>query len=380
MEAPANLNSNKNIALIGAGISNLTFLHSLKSMDNVKVNIFERSKVLSGRAATRKRDEYAFDNGANYFQASNPKINDIIHNQLNTEDLIEIKKQIYLFDNNYKIDFDENNCKTHNDTKKYTYKTGINFLGHLLLKNSKKDYNLQFSKNITKIIQIKNPENQEISWQLFAENEDLGIFQYLIFGVPSPNIARVLLNSEFLEEDKQFFSKAADVLINSTYKKTFSLSIAFSKSEIPADEIDFTFSKFFALINSDKKSPIDWVCVDNAKNRGQTDLYEKNLLLNVQMSNEFSVANQNLPKEDALKIVMDNLYKLFPVLKNVKINFCDLKLWGHSFPTMKLSDKLVKELSKRNLFVIGDCLLEKGKIEGAMLTGVNLYEELFAKF
>lgn len=372
MEA-LNKSSIKNIALIGAGISNLTFLHSFAPKDKVNIDIFERSKVLSGRAATRKRDVYSFDNGANYFNAHDPKIENIIFNQLSTENLVEIKNLIFQFDKNYNIDFDETNNKPNNDKKKYTYKSGINHLGHLLLKNSKVDYNLQYSKNITKIKQLENN-----FWQLFSENEDLGKYEYLIFGVPSPNIARVLLNSEFIESDKEFFERAADVLINSTYKKTFSLSIAFEKSKTEKEDSDF--SKFFALVNSDKKSPISWVCVDNEKNKGDLDLYRDNLILNVQMSNEFSVANQNLPKEEANKIVMENLYSLFPTLRNRKINFSDLKLWGHSFPSVKLSSYLVNDLAKKNLFVIGDGVLEKGKIEGAMLTGVNLYEDLFAKF
>ena len=77
---------------------------------------------------------------------------------------------------------------------------------------------------------------------------------------------------------------------------------------------------------------------------------------------------------------MENLFKLLPILKNKKINFSDLKLWGHSFPSAKLSNCLIDDLAKRNFFVIGDSLLEKGKIDGSMLTGVNLYEKLSAKF
>jgi len=369
MEA-VNINSKvvKNIALIGAGISNLTFLHSLKITDNVKVNIFERSKVISGRAATRKRGEYFFDNGANYFNALDPKVENIILNELDRENLVVIKKWIFPFDKDFKIDYDENKAKVHNEKTKYTYKNGINHLGNLLLKSIKIDYDLQFSKNITKIKQLENK-----NWQLFSENEDLGNFDYVIFGVPAPNIARVFMNSEFIEADKEFFDKSTDILINNTYKKTFSLSLALEKSEMNYEE----FSKFFALINSDRKSPISWVCLENEKNRGNIDLYQKNVILNVQMSNEFSVDNQNTPNEDVLKIIMKDFYKLFPSLKNIKINYSDLKLWGHSLPSEKLSNKIVEDLATRNIYVIGDSLIGRGRVDGAMFTGVDLYEKLF---
>jgi renalase len=361
----------KNIALIGAGISNLTFLHSLNINDNVKVNIFERSKVISGRAATRKRGEFFFDNGANYFNAIDPKIEDLILNKLDKENLVVIKNWIFPFDKEFNIDYDINRAKIHNDKIKYTYKSGINHLGDLLLKSTKVDFDLKLSKNVTKIKQLDNK-----NWQLFSEKEDLGNFEYVIFGIPSPNLARVLMNSEFIEEEKEFFLKSTDILNDNMYKKTYSLSIALEKSEINYKE----FSKFFALINSDRKSPISWVCLENEKNRGDLEIYEKNIILVVQMSNEFSTEYQNSPKEEVLILIMKDFYKLFPTLKNIRINYSDLKIWGHSLASEKLSDKIVEDFAKKKIFIIGDSLIGRGRVDGAMYTGVNLYEKLFTKF
>jgi predicted NAD/FAD-dependent oxidoreductase len=371
MEAKAISKTVKNIALIGAGVSNLTFLHSLNISDNVRVNIFERSKVISGRAATRKREEFFFDNGANYFNALDQKVEDIILNKLNKENLVTIKKWIFPFDKDFNIDYDMKKAEIHNNKTKYTYKKGINHLGELLLESIKVDYDLKFSKNVTKIKQLDNK-----NWQLFSEKEDLGNFEYIIFGIPSPNIARVLMNSDFIEDDKEFFEKSIDAFNDNTYNKTFSLSIALEKSEINYEE----FSKFFALINSDRKNPISWVCLENEKNRGELDLYQKNIVLIVQMSNEFSIAYQNTPKEEVLILIMKDFYKLFPTLKNIKINYSDLKLWGHSLPSVKLSDKIVEDFAKKNIFIIGDSLIGKGRVDGAMLTGLDLYEKLFPKF
>lgn len=362
----------KRIALIGAGISNLTFLYSLKPNDNIKVTIFEKSKVLSGRAATRKRGEFFFDNGANYFNALDPKVENIILNELNKENLVEIKKWIYPFDKHFNINYDQNKAKIHNEKTKYTYKSGINYLAELLLKQTKIDYELKFSTEITKIKQ----QNENKNWELFSEDENLGTFEYIIFGVPAPNIGRVLKISEFCEEDKKFFKKSADDLINNSYKKTFTLSIALKKSEINYEE----FSKFFALINSDRENNISWVCLENEKNRGDVDLYKKNVVLIVQMSNEFSVEYQNTPKEEVVKIIMKDFYKLFPSLENKSINFSDLKFWGHSLPAKKLGNEIVEDLAERNLFVIGDSLIGRGRVDGAMSTGVELYEKLFPKF
>jgi predicted NAD/FAD-dependent oxidoreductase len=363
----------KKIALIGAGLSNLTFLYSLKAMDNIQVKLFERSKVHSGRAATRIRDEYYFDNGANYFNISDPKISQIILRELSTENLVEIKKWIFPFDKDFKINFDENLALNHNQKIKYTYLNGVRNLGDLLLKNSQVKYEIQFSKNVTKI--KRNSESN--SWTIYSEDENLGEFDYIVFGVPAPNIARVFMNSTFNENEKTFFKKSTEILLNNTYKKIFSLAIAFSKKEI--SESEEIFYKFFALINSDRKNPISWVCIENEKNRAYLDSND-DLLLVVQMSDEFSTQHQNLEKEKAFKIILENFFKLFPSLQNKNVKFHDLKFWGHALPNEKLSESLIKELGERNIYVIGDCTVGKGRVDEAMLTGVNLYEQLFAKF
>lgn len=363
----------KKIALIGAGVSNLGFLYSLKAMDNAQVKLFERSKVLSGRAATRIRDEYFFDNGANYFNISDPKISQIILRELSTENLVEIKKWIFPFDKDFKINFDENQASNHNQKIKYTYLNGVRNLADLLLKNTQIKYEIQFSKSITKIKQ--NCESN--SWTIYSEDENLGDFDYIIFGVPAPNIARVFINSEFKEAEKHFFKNATEILFNNTYKKIFSLTIAFSKKDI--GESEEIFNKFFALINSDRKNPISWVCIENEKNRSYLDSKD-DLLLVVQMSDEFTIQYQNQEKEKVFKVIFENLIKLFPTLKNKNAKFHDLKLWGHALPNGKLSESLVKDLAERNLFVIGDSIIGKGRVDEALLTGVNLYEQLCAKF
>ncbi len=285
------------------------------------------------------------------------------------DNLIEIKKWIFPFDKDYNINFDEISASSHNQKTKYTYLDGIRYLGDLLLKNSKMKYEIQFSKNVSKINQ-----NEDNSWTLFSEDENLGDYDYIIFGVPSPNIARVLMNSNFKDSDKLFFKNSTETLINNTYKKIFSLAIAYNRKDV-GDE----FNKFFALINSDRKNPISWVCIENEKNRPYLE-NKDHLLLVVQMSDEFSLKYQNTEKADVFKIILESLTKLFPSLRNINYKFSDLKLWGHALPTGKLNENLIKELGDRNIFVIGDCIIGKGRVDEAMLTGVNLYEKLSAKF
>jgi renalase len=204
----------KKIALIGAGVFNLAFLNSIKQTDNISITMLERSKIISGRAATKTFENFSFDNGANYFNCTDSRLLSLIKGN---ENLVEINKWIYPFDKNNKIDFDDIKAEQHNLNKKYTFKNGISQLGKLLLETtSASDFQLYFSKNITKLVQLEN-----LNWELYSNEENLGEYNYVVAGIPAPNLLRILKLSDF----KANLSEAINSLENNTYKKIFSLQL-----------------------------------------------------------------------------------------------------------------------------------------------------------
>ncbi|MEZ5507972.1 MAG: NAD(P)-binding protein [Gammaproteobacteria bacterium] len=58
------------IAIIGAGLSGLSLARMLQV--HAEVTLFEKSRGLSGRMATRRAESYCFDHGAQYFTARTP--------------------------------------------------------------------------------------------------------------------------------------------------------------------------------------------------------------------------------------------------------------------------------------------------------------------
>lgn len=58
------------IAIIGTGIAGITLAQALVPYANV--TIFEKSRGLGGRMASRRREGFAFDHGAQYFTARSP--------------------------------------------------------------------------------------------------------------------------------------------------------------------------------------------------------------------------------------------------------------------------------------------------------------------
>lgn len=392
----------KRIALIGAGISNLTFINLLKKTKNLnlKVTLFERSEVIGGRVATRHRNDLFFDNGANYFDFTDKRIENLILNELNSEMLFKVQKPIFFFDANNNIITDQNlNSKPayqnlfnyFNNTNKpnYTYTTGLRTLPNLLLQNPQVKFSedfeceIKFSKNIFSIEPsfVSNDNSNSVTrsnlkWTLFTkEQENLGEYDKIIFGTPSLNIARILEQSALTlldDKEKEFFIQAKKELSICTYKTIYSMAIAYDLNEFPNMK---QFNDFFGLVNVDNKHFISTVFVENEKNR--KDIAEKNwIFFVVQFGENQKLKNLEFEKDKKAfsQLARENLENLLPILKNKSVKYEDLKRWSFSFPNKKIEKKLLNEFSKRNLEVLGDSVCGIGKIDKAMLTAFDLYE------
>jgi len=68
----------KRVAIIGAGVSGLGAAWRLCTNEKIKITVFEKSSTISGRAATRRKEGYYWDNGANYFSTENPEIEKLV--------------------------------------------------------------------------------------------------------------------------------------------------------------------------------------------------------------------------------------------------------------------------------------------------------------
>ena len=292
-------NSTKKLALIGAGISNLTLLNLLNKNKNLQITLFERSKVIGGRVATRNRQGFLFDNGANYLHIINKpiKIFDKNFYILSENEIIDEKNSV---SNSIKDFYYSINSKTYSN---YTYSNGIKNIADLLIQNSNiTKHGLKFSKNITRIkpnlnklqenLKNKNDLKFNYTWNLFSEeNENLGEFDKVIFGMPSLNISRILDKSKINELDfqslikdnlelnesnwnleKLFFKKCQQELSDCTYRKTYSLAVAYNSSDFKDN-----FNDYFGLVNYDKKSIISSIFIENEKNR--KNLNDKKVIL-----------------------------------------------------------------------------------------------------
>lgn len=66
------------IAVIGAGLSGLVCAYTLRQKGNLNVTIFEKSRVLGGRCATKSWADCSVDTGVQYFNIRSTRFSDLI--------------------------------------------------------------------------------------------------------------------------------------------------------------------------------------------------------------------------------------------------------------------------------------------------------------
>ena len=66
------------IAVIGAGLADVSCARQLTAAGR-QVTVFDKSKGMGGRMATRRGDDFSVDHGAQYFTAQQPDFHAEIH-------------------------------------------------------------------------------------------------------------------------------------------------------------------------------------------------------------------------------------------------------------------------------------------------------------
>src|SRR5215213_1098128 len=122
------------IAIIGAGIAGLTAAHTLSSDD---VTLFEKSRGLTGRAATRWYERAGrriyVDHGAQYAMTEGLTLHDLMLSELPRYELVDVRRPVWTFDYQNRI---AEGDPVRNTSSKWTYRRGLASLGRLIQEKS----------------------------------------------------------------------------------------------------------------------------------------------------------------------------------------------------------------------------------------------------
>ena len=167
-----------NIALIGVGVSGLSFL-SFINRKKFNIEIFEKSRGFSGRLSTRRTDCGKFDHGAQFFTIKNNIFKEFLLSNFSGS----FKK--------YEPPIKYNNhgvLENFANSNHYYFKGGMSSFGKTLGKK------INVSLN-TKIKSIKKTSNNQ--WKLVFDDDNISkeTFEYVVSSAPFDQTKDIYLNN-----------------------------------------------------------------------------------------------------------------------------------------------------------------------------------------
>lgn len=318
----------KKIAIIGAGLSGLTAATVLK--DHADITLFEKSRGVSGRIATRWADPYFFDHGAQFFKADSEEFKNFISPMI-SEGIIDLWHGRFVEFEHQKI---INRRQWNDQPAHYVGVPGMNAIGKYLSQGL----------NIKLEVRIKSITKKNDQWTLQDEHGNtLGNYDWVLLAIPAEQA------SELLPHSVSFYKQVSTTKMQAC----FSLMLGF-ETRLPL-EFDA------ALVGGED---ISWISVNNSK-PGRTQSFS----LLVHSSNRW--ANQHIDdnRDDVLQYLC---HKTSEIIRH-DLNKADHKaIHGWRFANIAKQNGPHYLLdSQEKIGACGDWLIQ-GRVESAFTSGFEI--------
>lgn len=347
----------KTIAVIGAGVSGLSAA-SLLSRAGFRVRIFEKSRGVSGRAASRTREGCRYDHGANYFTVEDAEVHHWIFEELNPEGLVEIDGTILPFDSSGEVKEPD---KSHGGTAKYSYRDGISSLGKKM--RDRFDLDIAHGNRITGL----KKQSGHAGWTLMdEEGRRHGEYGAVLTTTPLAQAIPMLEASDF---DGKLRADLRDSFRGVRYFSQFSVVLNFSEPQhLPKNA--------YALINDDRAHSVAWVSNEGFKTGHVPD---GESLFVVQMSPQWSSEREGWEKSEFAERVFRQVSDLFDD-DLPHPGWSDVQWWkfAHPRPGEKISPP--ETATESGLYFAGDAFVGKGRVAGALKSGFEAARDIISRW
>ena len=322
----------KKIAIIGAGLAGLTAATILK--DQAEITIFEKSRGVSGRMATRWAEPYFFDHGAQFFKAKTAAFKKFISSMI-SEGIIDLWRGRFVEFEHHKIinrrDWDDQQAH-------YVGVPGMNAIGKYLSQGL----------NIKLEVHIKSIIKHNHQWILQDEHGNtLENYDWVILAIPAEQAA------ELLPHSVSFYKKVSAVKMQAC----FSLMLGF-KNPLPL-EFDA------ALVGGED---ISWISVNNSK-PGRNNSFS----LLIHSSNQWADQHIDDHRDDVLKYLCDKTSHII----GHNLNHAEHKAihgWRFANIQKQNGDHYLLD-TESQIGVCGDWLIQ-GRVESAFTSGFEIAHKM----
>jgi predicted NAD/FAD-dependent oxidoreductase len=228
------------IAIVGAGLAGLAAGRALADAGHA-VTLFEKSRGVGGRAATRRVGAFRFDHGAQYLKAPDAATQALLSADAGGGPAVDIGRPVWLLAADGQISPGD---AAQNAEPKWTWADGITAPAKALARG------LPVRTEVT--VAAIRPTGA--GYRLHdADGAELGRYDAALLTAPAPQSAAILRASPL---DPQLREALAAELDRAAYRRCISLSMAYERRpELP----------WYALVNLDRGHPISWLACEHDK-------------------------------------------------------------------------------------------------------------------
>ena len=321
------------VGIVGAGIAGIAAGRRLHQA-GIGVTLFEKSRGVGGRVATRRKDGFTWDIGATSVAMRGRSLDKVILEQLPADDRISVTKPIFVHD-----DLRPQPGDGRSPVPRYAYRTGMTKLAKLLAEG----LDIRFESPVDHI------ELRHDKYSLHGEE-----FDRLILTPPIPQTGLLLWGMDLRRAIAQV-----------RYRTCLSVGLGFAA---PLPE-----TSYHALLDPSLRHPLSWLCLESVKVLDHAPTGSSAII--AQLGREFSRLNYETSDDELVRIVCGYLSRLYgPAFAQPAAS--TVMRWKYAQPE-SLIDFDTANPEGTPVLIAGDAL-SGARIEEAYETGLMAAERILS--
>ncbi len=344
----------RNIAVIGAGMAGLAAARELTAAGHT-VTLYEKSRGVGGRVATRRIEGCIVDHGAQNIKPAGSALEHVMLRELSTDELAAIELPVRVYDSKGNIwppDTDKNS------EAKYSYRNGMTMLAKLLFNALPPEQTT--IRYETRITRLEETDKEVI---LKEENgQEAGRAEIVIVTAPAPQAADLLGESAPRMRSTWETLDRVKALRQVEYHRNLTVLLGFAAPAPPPPA--------YALLAEDRATDLLWLAFEQTKSPERAPNGEAVLI--AQMSPKFSSFFYDGDDNFLTWRVLDELQTLFGNAYTAPL-WSQVKRWKFAQPHgMVRFEEVNFSGMASSVLVCGDALRpEGGRVHQAYESGLE---------
>ena len=332
------------LAVVGAGAAGAAATYALRD-DPIEVTVFEKSRGVCGRAATRRKDDCVYEYGANYLKPGDDRVTDLVTGELSTDGLVDIAEPVYTFEADGDI-----TPGREADEHKWTYEAGITQLAKRLFGAT--------DATVENGVRVEVLDRLADGWRVVdGEGTAHGTYDAVLLTPPAPQTADLLGQASWDHDDCRALRQAV-------------ASVPYRTVVAGVLHYDFALDvPWYGAVNADKAHDIGWVSREECK-RGHVPDGES--LLVVQMNEPWSVANYDRHPGTLVEAIAERAAALVGDDRLTDPDWTDYQHWRYSQPEGEVDHDALTGARDHDLYFAGDWVAGEGRIHAALRSGLDV--------